>query len=83
MSNVHKPSKNSNNSIHRHNCNISDPLSHLSSQPAPESRFTHELAQSLPEHFVAITAACGGKPQRGYERNLKPEGSLVCIWLWE
>lgn len=41
----------------------------------------HQLAQSLPDHFVAIAAACGGKPHRGYERNFKPGGEPVSMLL--
>jgi len=41
----------------------------------------HQLAQSLPDHFVAIAAACGGKPHRGFETNFKPGGEPVSMML--
>mmetsp|Transcript_38924 Transcript_38924/g.87125 ORF Transcript_38924/g.87125 Transcript_38924/m.87125 type:complete len:420 (-) Transcript_38924:15-1274(-) len=43
--------------------------------------FVHQLAQSLPEDFVAVAASCGGKPHRGYERNFKRHGEPVSMML--
>lgn len=43
--------------------------------------FVHHLARRLPEHFRAVAADCGGKPQQGYERNFTRSGPPVSMLL--